>query len=92
MDDLYNLLINSDIRDSLDKVYFNHVFYADDLCLLAPCAIALQDLLNICHSYSITVDVNFNALKSFCVAFKLRFSELNIYAALIPRQNDVTKI
>ena len=30
---------------------------------------ALQELLNICHSYSITVDVNFNALKSFCVAF-----------------------
>ena len=38
--------------------------------------------------YSITVDVNFNALKSFCVAFtpklfNLRFPELNINAALI---------
>ena len=61
---------------------------ADELCLMAPCAIALQELLNLCHSYSITVDVNFNALKSFCVAFtpklfKLRFPELNINAALI---------
>ena len=36
---------------------------------MAPCEIALQKLLNTCHSYSITVDVNFNALKSFCVAF-----------------------
>ena len=86
MDDLSNLLISSGIGCFLDKVCFNHVFYADDLCLMAPCAIALQELLNICHRYSITVDVNFNALKSFCVAFtpklfKLRFPELNINAA-----------
>ena len=51
-------------------------------------------LLNICHSYSITVDVNFNALKSFCVAFtpklfKLRFPELNINAALIPYTDSI---
>ena len=83
MDDLSNLLFNSGIGCFLDKVCFKHVFYADDLCLMAPCAIALQELLNMCHSYSITVDVNFNALKSFCVAFtpklfKLRFTELNI--------------
>ena len=57
MDDLSNLLIGSGIVCFLDKACFNHVFYADDLCLMAPCAIALQELLNICHSYSITVDV-----------------------------------
>ena len=94
MDDLSNLLISSGIGCFLDKVCFNHVFYADDLCLMAPCAIALQELLNICHSYSITVDVNFNALKSFCVAFtpklfKLRFPELNINAALIPYTDSI---
>ena len=89
MDDLSNLLISSGTGCILDKVCFNHVFYADDLCLMAPCAIALQELLNICHSYNITVDAKFNALKSFCVAFtpklfKRRFPELNINAALIP--------
>ena len=94
MDDLSNLLISSGIGCFLDKVCFNHVFYADDLCLMAPCAIALQELLNICHSYSITVNVNFNALKSFCVAFtpklfKLRFPELNINAALIPYTDSI---
>ena len=94
MDDLSNLLISSGIGCFLDKVCFNHVFYADDLCLMAPCAIALQELLNICHRYSITVDVNFNALKSFCVAFtpklfKLRFPELNINAALIPYTDSI---
>ena len=58
------------------------------------CAIALQELLNIFHSYSITVDVNFNALKSFCVAFtpklfKLQFPGLNINAALIPYTDSI---
>ena len=63
MDDLSKLLINSGIGCFIDNVCFNHVFYADDLCLMAPCALALQELLNICHSYSISVDVNFNSLK-----------------------------
>ena len=94
MDDLSNLLISSGIGCFLDKVCFNHEFYADDLCLMAPCAISLQELLKICHSYSITVDVNFNALQSFCVAFtpnllKLRFPELNINAALIPYTDGI---
>ena len=44
-DDLSNFLMSSDCF--LDKVCFNHVFYADDLCLMAPCAIALQELLNV---------------------------------------------
>ena len=69
MDDLSKLLINSGIGCFIDNFCFNHVFYADDLCLMAPCAIALQELLNICHSYSISVDVNFNSLKSFCIGF-----------------------
>ena len=36
---------------------------------MAPCTIALQQLLNICTRYSVIVDLNFNALKSFCFAF-----------------------
>ena len=57
IDNLSSLLISSGIGCFLDKVCFNHIFYADDLCLMAPCAIKLQELLNICHSYSITVDI-----------------------------------
>ena len=63
MDDLSNMLICSDVGCYIDNVCINHVFYADDLCLMAPCAIALQELLNICHSYSIIVDLNFNIKK-----------------------------
>ena len=53
----------------IDDVCINHVFYADDLCLMAPCAIALQELINVCYQYSNEIDLNFNATKSFCVAF-----------------------
>ena len=45
------------------------MFYADDSCLMAPCVIALEQLPNICHRYSIIVDLNFNALISFCFTF-----------------------
>ena len=94
MDDLSKLLINSGIGCFIDNVCFNHVFYADDLCLMAPCALALQELLNICHSYSISVDVNFNSLKSFCIRFtpklfKLSLPKININSAHIPYTDSI---
>ena len=49
--------------------FLHHVFYADGLCLMALCAIALQELINVCYQYSKEIDLNFNATKSFCVAF-----------------------
>ena len=73
MDDLSKMLSDSGMGCYVDNVCVNHVFYADDLCLMASCAIALQQLLNICHRYSIIVDLNFNALKSFCFAFTPNF-------------------
>ena len=94
MDDLFKLLISSGIGCFIDNVCFNHVFYADDLCLMAPCAIALQELLHICHNYSISVDVNFNALKSFCFAFtpkpfKLSLPQVTINSAHIPYTDSI---
>ena len=53
MDDLSSLLNASRIGCHISDVCINHVFYADDLCLMAPCAIALQELLNICYRYSV---------------------------------------
>ena len=69
MDDLFNLLTDSGIGCYIGNVCVNDVFYADDLCLIAPYVTALQQLLNICHSYSANVDLNLNALKSFCFAY-----------------------
>ena len=69
MDDLSSLLNASRIGCHISDICINHVFYADDLCLMAPCAIARQELLEICYRYSVEVNLNFNATKFFCVAF-----------------------
>ena len=69
MDDLSSLLNTSRIGCHISDVCINHVFYADDLCLMAPCAIALQELINIWCRYSNGIDLNFNATKSYCMIF-----------------------
>ena len=54
----------------IDNVCFNHVFYADDLCILAPSAIALQKLLDISYSFGIENDIIYNPRKSVCMVFR----------------------
>ena len=61
---------------------------------MAPCAIAPQELLHICHNYSISVDVNFNILKSFCIAFtpkplKLSLPQVAINSAYSPYTDSI---
>ena len=49
MDDLSGLFLShSGIRCHIHDLCINYVFYADDICLMAPCAIALQELINLC--------------------------------------------
>ena len=56
MDDLSFILSESGIGCHIDDLCINHVFYADDLCLMAPCAIALQELIGLCYEYSVDID------------------------------------
>ena len=42
----------------------NHVMYSDDICLLAPSALLLQKLLEMCYDFSQDNDIIFNSLKS----------------------------
>ena len=45
---------------------------------MAPCAIALQELLNICYRYSVEVNLNFKATKSFCFVFTPKHYKLSL--------------
>ena len=38
-----------------DHQYINHVMYADDICLMAPSAIGLQKMLDVCFDFSLTL-------------------------------------
>ena len=38
----------------------NHLMYADDMCILASTAIAMQQLLDICIDYGVANDITLN--------------------------------
>jgi len=68
IDDLSKSLCNSNFGCQLDNVSLNHLFYADDMCLLAPSAIGLQGLINICESYGLEHNIIYNnPVKSKCL-------------------------
>ena len=54
----------------INEQCMNHTMYADDICVMAPTAIALQKLLDVCFEYSIANDLLFNPVKSVCIVFK----------------------
>ena len=56
----------------IDDQCMNHLMYADAICVMAPTAIALQRLLDVCYEYGITTDLIYNPLKSVCMVFKPR--------------------
>ena len=60
----------------INEQCMNHVMYADDICLLAPSAIGLQRLLDVCFDFSISNDIMFNPIKSVCVVFKSKSNKL----------------
>ena len=55
----------------INEQCMNHIMYADDICVIAPTAIALQKLVDVCFEYSIANDLIFNPVKSVCIVFKL---------------------
>ena len=63
------MLNDGGISCYIDNVCVNYVFYADDSCFMASFAIALQQLLNNSHRFSVIVDLNFKALKSLRFSF-----------------------
>ena len=55
----------------------NHVMYADDICFMAPSAIGLQKMLDVCFDFSLRIDIMFNLVKSVCDTFKPKNSKLS---------------
>ena len=70
MDDISKKLIHSDVGCYIYKVYADFMFYVDDVWRMAPCTIALQQLIDICRRYRLIailrtmLDTNFYAIRS----------------------------
>ena len=58
MDDLSLILSVSEIGCHIEDLCINHIFYANDLYLMAPCAIALQELISLCYESRVKIDLN----------------------------------
>ena len=72
VDDLSKQLIDARSGCFIEHRCINHVMYADDICLLAPSALGLQRLLDVCYSFSQCNDIVFNSLKPVYVVFRLK--------------------
>ena len=59
MDEL-SCILNESIYGCKLGIKINHLFYADDLCLLASSVFALQKLLDICNEFAMSNSIVFN--------------------------------
>ena len=64
VDDLSKCLHDARSGCFMGHQCINHVMYADDICLLAPSALGLLKLLEMCYGFSQDNDIIFNSLKS----------------------------
>ena len=55
--------------------------YADDICLMAPSAIAQQKMLKLCYEFSQSNGIIFNPIKSQCMVFKP--NQLKLYCPAV---------
>ena len=70
MDKLSMTLNNTAIGGQIGGQLLNHLCYADDLCLIIISSSGMQELLNVCHSYSIEHSLLYNRNKSYSLCFK----------------------
>ena len=87
VDDLFDKLVESKVRCSIDNLCLNHVMYADDICLMASSPTALQELINICYDFSIRNDLSFNSFKSYFMVFKPKSYKLSCPLLYMDSQN-----
>ena len=66
---LNNTAIGGHIRGQL----LNHLFYPDDMCLISFSLAGMQELLNVCYSYSIEHSLLYNGNKSYSLCFRPTF-------------------
>jgi hypothetical protein len=67
VDSLICELKNRGLGCHVGKLFVGCIMYADDLVLLSVSLRELQDMVNICHSVGINLNIIFNERKTFCV-------------------------
>ena len=92
MDDLSHQLQSCSSGCFINDVCTNHFFYADDICLLAPSASAMQGLLDVCLLYGTQHDIVFNPQKSMYLVFKRRCFKIDLPAVDLSLDRSVVPV
>ena len=79
MDDLSISLSNSGIGGYLGDAFFNHLCYADEICLISLSSSGMQLLLNICQNYATNHQLLYNGATSFSLCFKNNAINITIF-------------
>ncbi len=70
VDDLSTALNRCNVGCCFNAIVLNHLYYADDLCLLSPSVNELNKLLSISAKYTTGHDIVIDECKSECLYFK----------------------
>ena len=77
IDQLSIRLNGSGIGRDIGRHLINHLFYADDLCLISLSSARMQSLLDICNSYATEHVLTYNSRKSYSLCFKPKYIKFN---------------
>ena len=77
VDELSKTLSAANTGCIISHIFRNHVFYADDLCIMSASPSGLQKLIDIYLKYSLHNSLKFNSTKSVCIVFKLKIFKLH---------------
>ena len=69
VDELITILQKANVGCYFCGLFAACLFYADDMAILAPSIKGLQHLINLCHDYCVTWDIQLNAKKSMNLFF-----------------------
>ena len=72
IDDLSNELALCKSGCYINERCMNHVIYADDISLLAPSAISLKQMLDVCFNFSIRNGIILNPMNQYLLHFSLK--------------------
>ena len=92
VDDLSKQLSDARLGCFIRHQCINHVMYAEDICLLAPSALGLQKLLEMCYDFSQDNDIIFNSLKSVYVVFRPKIYNYFVYLCICMKKNYVPNV
>ena len=74
------------IGGSFGNTIINHLYYADDICLISLSSTGMQHLLDICATYANSYQLLYNATKSFSLYFSPKQIKINPPSFVLGKQ------